>query len=423
MIYEDKVPVIDVETEWGVKLKAFADGDFLEKTKQTVTVLDCWSWENDPETGKPTLYNVVIAGDQLVKKPTPMPKYTKMPFEIFFCRTTGEPEWERKGLPIIAQIEKTTGELEAAWNARMRSAKLHSQLPILHWGTEPVNLSSGFGKVVDMGADKSVSSLEFMEYKGMPPDYDKMTGMLHAEVEAGGLGSPVMGQAGGKESGYALALRGEAGTLNLIAPQQSLSLAMGNVFQQVCGLAANFAPDHEMRVMGRFRNQRKVFALRGDECQGFFIEVDISSQFPEDKDRRMAWGVQFASQPPETRLLDDRTITEDFFGYKNYDQIKQRRLQEMAERHPAVTGSQLAKALRARGMEEWIPLIFPELAQQTPGQPGVASPTSLPVQGVPTTAMPQEEMGAMRSQEVTGQPKGREFPEEELEEQRGFTTA
>jgi hypothetical protein len=430
VMYVDKIAQIDVETEWrdalgGKPLEGSKSKGFVEKTKNPVTVIDCWSWENDPETGEPVLYNAVVAGDQLVKPPTPMRKYRQMPFEIFFCRTTPEPQWERKGLPITAQMEKTAPELEAAWNTTMRRAKLHAQLPILHYGTtQDIDIAAGFGKVIHMGPDPSAASLGPMEYGSTPPDYDRMTGMLHREVEAGGLGSPVMGEMGGKESGYALALRGEAGTLNLVAPQQSLSLAMSNVFQQVCSLAAEFAPDHEMRVMGQYENQRKVFALTGEQCQGWFIDVGVEAQFPEDKDRKMAWGMQLAMQPKEQRVLDERTITEEFFGYKNYDQMKDRRLQELAESHPAVTASEMAEALRKRGMEHLLPLIFPELAQQQPGGvPGAAAPTSLSVPGVPTQVMPQERMGAMRSQEMLGQPKGRMFPEEELEEQRGFTTA
>lgn len=425
VIYEDKISAIDIETEWaealeGEPLDDFKGKGFVEKSKPTVTVLDCWSWEADAMTGRPILYNTVIAGNQLIKAPTPMENYKQMPFEIFFCRTTGQPEWERKGLPITAQIEKTTGELEAAWNARMRSAKLHSQLPLTYEGTGPTpTVATGFGKVITLPPD---SKFGFMEYRGMPPDYDKMTAMLHAEVEAGGLGSPVMGGMGGKESGYALALRGEAGTLNLVAPQQSLSLAMSNVFQQVCGLAASFAPDHEMRVMGRFENQRKVFALTGEQCQGFFIDVGVSAQFPEDKDRRMAWAVQFASQPPEQRLLDDRTIIEDFMGYKNYQRIKERKLQDIAEAHPSVMASEIAEALRKRGMDHWIAMVFPEVAQ--PGvEPTEGAPTSVSVGGVPTQVRPQEEMGAMRSQEFGRPPKGRTFPEEEIGEQLGITTA
>jgi hypothetical protein len=422
VMYVDRILIADVESEWGVQLRDQREKDYKGKATRDIEVIDCWSWENDPETGEPILYNAVVAGKQLIKEPTPMRKYKHMPFEIFFCRTTPEPQWERKGLPIIAQIEKVTGELESAWNARMRSAKLHSQLPLTYQGPGPTpEVSTGFGKVITLPPD---SQFGFMEFRGMPPDYDSMTGMLHAEVEAGGLGAPIMGDTPASPSGYALALRGEAGTLNLVAPQQSLSLAMSNVFQQVCSLAAEFAPDHEMRVMGQYENQRKVFALTGSECQGFFIDVEVKAQFPEDKDRKMAWGVQFAMQPKEQRVLDDRTIVEEYFGKKNYQRIKERRLSDLALSHPAVEAATMAEALRKRGMEYLLPFIFPELAQQMPGgEPGAATPTALSVPGVSTTVMPQEQMGAQRSQEMGLSPKGRMFAEEEIGEQRGFTTA
>jgi hypothetical protein len=227
VMYVDRILIADVESEWNVQLRDQREKDYRGKATRDIEVIDCWSWENDPETGEPILYNAVVAGKQLIKPPTPMRKYKHMPFEIFFCRTTPEPQWERKGLPITAQIEKVTGELEAAWNARMRSAKMHSQLPLTYQGPGPTpDVATGFGKVITLPPD---SQFGFMEFRGMPPDYDSMTGMLHAEVEAGGLGAPIMGDTPASPSGYALALRGEAGTLNLVAPQQSLSLAMSNV--------------------------------------------------------------------------------------------------------------------------------------------------------------------------------------------------
>jgi hypothetical protein len=346
-----------------------------------------------------------------------MPRYEHMPFEIFFCRPTDEPAWERKGLPITAAMEKTVPELEAMWNALMRGAKLFSQLPPVHKGPGAApTLATGFGKVLHLGPEEN---LGFMEWPGMPPDFHRMTEMLQDEIGAGGLGAPLMGETPASPSGYALALRGEAGTLPLVAPQQALSLALTNVLQQMCSLAANYAPDHEMRIMGQYENQRQFFALTGLECEGFFIEATVRAQFPEDKDRKMAWGMQMASVPRPQRVLDDRTILEDLMGYENAQRIKERRRQEMAEEHPALIATLFAETLEQRGLGHWIPLIFPELAQpaqQGPQQAGQRTPTSMPVEGVPTQVMPQEQMGAMRSQEMGLSPKGGLFPEEELYE-------
>ena len=394
-MYVDELPVTDVEAEWpeAGRLKGYPTS-YAERMRKTVEVVDFWGYEDGQ------VVNTVITPDQILKPPTVMEKYEYLPVVAWFCRETPSTQWEYKGLPITASMEATAPAVESHVNLLTRATKLLSQLPLLHKGQgDPPKLPAGYDNIVHIDVEED---LGFLQWPGHPPDMYRVLDILEQEVEASSLGAPLSTAGAGSASGYALALRGQAGTLQLVAPEQSYSLAMTLLLQKVCSLCASFAPDLEMRVFGKHENQRKVFALNGSQMQGWFIDVDISAQFPEDKDRKMAWGLQMAAMGDQAPL-DSRTITEDFFGYANAERIRERKIADMARTHPGVQLIQLIEALRKRGLEYLIPIITGQM-QGPPQPPGQGSPPNvapnMPVAGVPTTAVPQEQAGAMRSQEM-----------------------
>ena len=129
-------------------------------------------------------------------------------------------------------------------------------------------------------------------------------------------------------------------------------------------------------------------------------------------------GVTLATAPQ--KILDSRTILQDFLGYENVQEIQQRILVEKAMEDPAVMGVMIQVAAETMGLTEYLERERPAPPQ---GQPGMASPPgppsmAVPVRGVPTQLMPQEQMGAMRSQEAGIGPKGRYMPQE-MEEEYG----
>jgi hypothetical protein len=161
-----------------------------------------------------------------------------------------------------------------------------------------------------------------------------------------------------------------------------------------------------MRVFGKHENQRKVFALTGSQMQGWFIDVQVSAQFPEDKDKKMAWGLQLSAMG-DSAPLDNRTIVEDFLGYSNATLIRERKLVDIAEQHPMVQLLLLIQDLQKRGLEHLIPILLGQQPSlQPPGEGSVPNMApNQPVKGVSTTVMPQEQLGAQRSQQLGMEPE------------------
>lgn len=417
VIAAEEVPILSIEEEWGAalaergkKLKEAVGKKYEEKFAQ-IEVIDVWSREINPGTGEQFIANMVMTKETVLKPPVMMDKYKDLPFEISFCVPTTAREWERKGLPITAAIEGMVPEKAALWNSELRRAKLSAQLPWESWGfgSKPPELPTGFGKGIHRNENQGI---KFMELPGPPPDLMVMAAKIEADIDSGGLGAPVGTAPPASPSGYALAIRGEAGTLKMVEPANSVQNALVNVCQNICSLAAAYAPDQPMVVLGRLKDKDRdeVLALTGSECDGFMIDVKVSAAFPEDKSRDMAIGTQLAMAPKP--ILDMRTILERFFHIENVDQVKRRLQVEMAEMHPSVQQIVLAIALAESGLEKYIPLIMPQGAGGPPGQPSAPSPpaSAVPVEGVATTVMPQEELGAARSQEMGLSPGGEIFP-------------
>jgi hypothetical protein len=415
VMYVEDLPVSDVEAEWGIELKKVKVKGEWERFKETVKVYDVWTWERNPDAESErdlVVCNTVIAGEEIVKKPSVMENYTRLPFIIFSNRETPQEKFEHRFQSMTAPIERSVIELESAWSAIVRQIKITSNLPWI-WRGE------GTPPEIELGYDpdnvlylRKEDDFGFPQGPGNPPDAFRVAEMFQIEVDAGSLGAPLSAEAGASTSGYALALRGQAGTLSLNSPSESLSLGMTQLLQLVCDLAAGFAPDHDMRVRAWHENQRRVFALKGNQLKGWLIDVEISAKFPEDTQRNMAYGIQMSQMPPEQRVLDDRTILEKLMGMENASQIIERKLVELFQRNPMIQQILMEDALRKRGLERLIPT---GAAPEQPGMdfaPGPGAPT-MPVEGIPTQEMPQEMLGAMRQQEFGFPPGNQPLPEEE----------
>ena len=417
VIHAQNLPILDVEEEWGVVLKEHRSKTYVEKLEKPVEVLDVWSRERDPDTGEMVVVNAVVTKGQqgqFLKNPAVMEHYKYLPFEIAFCIPTPSDDWLRKGLPITAAIEKTVPELQSARNANMRMVKLYSQMGMVYEGVGKVpQVAKGFGIVNKI---KPGEKFGFAKWPGTPPDAYVIERMLEGEIAAGGLGQPLMGLPPASASGYAIELGGEAGTLKMIAPTRGLQIALANSLQQACSLMGGYAADQSITIFSEYQNEARAYALTGADCQGWFLEVEIAARFPQDKARDQAMGIQLANSPQ--RVLDMRHIIQDFLHYDNVDQVQERILIEMAEQNPDVLRYMLMKALDDRGMLEYIQAIE---GQQQPGQEPGAQPSApgIPVLGVSTQTAPQELLGAQRSQELGIGPKGRLFPEQQMEEMLG----
>lgn len=415
VIAAEEVPILDIEEEWAEELEGRGLEEarrkkYDQKLHEQIQVIDVWSREVDAKTGEPVIANMVLTSKTILKQPAVMERYKDLPFEIAFCIPTTAKDWTRKGLPITSEIEMIVPELENLLSSELRRAKISAQLPWFSkgFGSRPPELPEGFGTGIHYDSDQDIG---FIQLPGPPPDLMVMVRKLEENAEAGGFGAPVGGTPPASPSGYALSLRSEAGTLRLVEPSNSLQNALVNVFQNACSLAAAYAPNEAMVVLGRLKDQStdSLIALTGKECEGFLIDVEVEAGFPLDKMRDRAIGMQLALAPKP--ILDMRTILEEYMHHENVDEIKRRILVEMAEQHPEMMRYLMLLALQEAGMED----ALAQMTGQQAGQPSIAQPgVSVPVPGVPTQVSPQEGLGAMRSQEVGTGPEGHLFPEEEL---------
>jgi hypothetical protein len=417
-----EMPILTVEQEWGVPITRGAAMKYPEKLKNTIEVVDVWSQETDPETGDTLIVNAVMVEDKLVKPVTVMDKYETLPFEICFCIPTGEADWVRRGLPITGAIEKMVKEKASLRNALVRIIKLMAQFPPVFTGDpgrDPPELDAAFGEVVHL---ETGETFEWPQAPAQSPDIWRTDSLIEAEIAAGGMGTPVSQIPGKSTSGYALALSGQAGTLKMVAPARSIGMAYTNVLQQVCSLAENYAPDQPMTVMGVYDGVKGPLTLTGGDCKGHIIAVDVVARFPEDESRDKAMGMSLASQPEP--LFDRRTLLEKFFHVDNVHQVEQRLRVEQAQKNPQIQELMMALAMDEYQMMEMLEKARANLemirggiaaAGQPPGQGSAPGPEgmALPVQGVPTQAIPQEQLGAAPSQAAGLGPWGAMTPEEE----------
>lgn len=370
-----KRPAGEIEDEWSVKI---TDLEIAED--DLVLFVDYWEERRDG------IYNAILAGDTLIRRPTKMQGYTTIPYVIFFGRPTPSSDEDEMGLPLTFAVKDSIFEMEYILNRQARLINLYGNLPIIaeDGEGEAIEVDVGLGDVVHVRPGQKLSLLT---WPGSPPDVQRQLTYFQAHAQESSFPRIVYGEGPAGASGYALTTMSEGGRIRLVAPRKELERALTLVANKIVELAANFSPHVPVRVYGRHLEKPFAVSVTGAEMTGFRIEVGVRAQTPQDEMRRTAQAVQLQ----QTRLLSDRTLRERYLQVEHPDDEELRLLVQVMRQHPALLDAAVRRALIQWGVEPPPPSPMVQAARsgvpiQPPGPPGrppAGQPGNMPPRSVP----------------------------------------
>ena len=343
-------------------------------------------------------------GHHILRMPTIVDGYEELPFTFVGCkpgggRARGERRPEYYFLSALFPIHKAIPLSDLNMSAKQKQVALYTNLPILH------SLPRS-GKGASLQWDQKLGNLvgirkaegediSFPQWPGNPPDVFAMDAFYKKQIQEGSFSSVAMGEQV-QLSGFAMSQLWQANLVRLSQPRKSLARALKDVFRKIQGYATQLAGEEPIQFLCRYKKiLGKMIEMTGQELEGFIIDVELSTDLPQDKYRRMAIGMQMAQLGPQSPF-SQRTLGERFFDIQQMEEEERQKIDEAMRNNAIIKAMAIQDAVEAESGEK-IPLEF--LIQ---GGPEVAQLAQMI--GVSGQAASQQEMG--REQQQPQRPQG-----------------
>lgn len=396
----------DVEREWDTVITAASSGPH-DSSKEEVEYTDYWWYEHAGAEWE--VWHAVLSAGQVLKDATKMsPYYDRLPYITWFCQPgpyAGPEDWGRGALYDLREVIKT--------RERVMDRLLH-RLALAADGV--VNIVQTQAQAEDIGDwqyEKTSGTVNYLPrgweprslpIEPIPPEAAAILNELHSEELVTGLSGPPSGAPPGASTnlpGVTYHAMTDAASQWLATDTQSLATALQSCFQLVSNLCLNYATGSTVSVFakkpGPSAKGPAPVSLKGDDFEGFYIDVDIDTSTDSDRIRRQTLGMQLLNLPPEARPFAVREIAERHFDNEDYERTKRFKLDELVESMPAIQEALAREAAAAEGL----PIEYlgpqqppPPSNPQTPPSPPQGQAGS-PVAGLPPTiATPQMMAGS-----------------------------
>lgn len=345
----EEMSVFDVEMEYNVQLARFDHMSDEQKMEHLGRLIDYWEYaKNDKEVvledGSVSRYEdgtavtetrtvvknaIIFDNDTYVRPLRVMEGYDEIPYTIQFFKPVKRDDPKQWSHNIIRPLENTVQYLEKAINRRSRQIDVFSSLPLVT-KTMPgrqVQVDPGMGNIVNMRANEDVG---FPRWPGNAPDVEQQISFFRGRLQQSGFSDVVFGAGASQVSGYALSQLGDQNRIRLEQPVIHLQMLYNSWAKKILSLTKNFAGPRHVRVYGRTRGKDFVEQLQGSFADQYLVRSQIKPEFPNEKVRKHAMATQARG------VLSERTLMENYYDIEQPDDERDRRLQEMAENHPAM---------------------------------------------------------------------------------------
>jgi len=353
---KETMSAYDVEHTYGIELEDYKDKTELEKLEIKGAFIDYWeyAWKVEvpsteelvaltPETmpeklGKKLIVqHAMLFEDKFILRLEEADGYKEIPYTISFYKPTDRENsdcWHS----IITSLEEPVREMEDVVNMRKRNLLIYSSLPFLARtkGGRPIVLDKSLGKAIPLAEGED---LGFPEWRGSPPDFDRQIELFRARIQQSGF-SDIMFGSGGDSSGYGMSQLGDQNRLRLETPLIHLEALWTWSARKWMDLVQEFAPDGFFHIYGQMRGKDFAELVSAEDLTGLYIRCEIKPDFPNEKVRNVAMAVQVAG------ILSEQTIMEDYLGIGQPDEEHEKKLAEIAEKHPMMIQEGIMEKLK-----------------------------------------------------------------------------
>lgn len=390
--------VLDVEMEYGITVKRYADRLRREKEEIKGELIDYWRMvdQEDPETGdtRRVVEHSIVFESEAIQELAVAEGYDDLPFTIGFFKPVETDDSKKWSHSIIDPLESTVQMIEKAVNRRQFQITRFSALPLIAFAQpgRQITLDPALGSIQTLAPDED---LKFPAWQGSPPDVEQQLDFFRARAQQSGFSDVMFGSAGAM-SGYGLSQLGDQNRIRLEQPVQHLQLFWSRVAKKILHLCEHFADGAVMRVYGRMRGRDFMEQIFTAGLSEYNVQCMIKPEFPNDQVRKHAMATQVRT------ILSEHTIMERYLDIEQPDDERERKIIEQMENHPMMVERAVIKQLReaANAGDVDAALVLEQMLSQSANQGG--RPPTPP--GGP--ANPEQLMGGMGP---TGQPTPQEM--------------
>jgi len=358
----EEMKVYDVEQLYDVELSEYKDKTPTEKLEEKGKLYDYWEWtvENVADSKKKRWFvrNAILFEDEFVRSLEEKEGYTDLPYTIALFNPTSMEDSSRWH-SMLSPLEHPVTELEHLTNDRKRLINMYSAMPLFVRTKDgrPIALDPALGTAISL---KEGEDAGFPKWEGTPPDFDKQMDMYRARIQQSGFSDVMFGSGPSAVSGYAVSQMNDQNRLRLVTPIEHLEDFWTWSARKWIEMAKEFATGSYISVYGHLRDKDFSEALEVDQMTDITVRCEIRPEFPNDQVRKHAMATQAAP------FLAKQNIVEDYLGYQQPDEVRERQMYELAQDNPmalqysmmiylkkmADKGDEVAKAMLAAQMAQ-----------------------------------------------------------------------
>jgi len=279
-------------------------------------------------------------------------------------------------------------------SAKQKQVALYTNLPILHslprsGKGATIQWDNKLGNLVGIRTAEG-EDISFPQWPGNPPDVFALDAFYKKQIQEGSFSSVAMGEQV-QLSGFAMSQLWQANLVRLAQPRKSLGRALKDIFRKIQGYATRFAGDEPIQFLCKYKKIAQLVEMKGEELEPFIIDVELSTDLPQDQYRRMAIGIQLAQLGPQSPF-SQRALGELFFDIQQMEEMESQKIDEAMRQNAIIKAMAIQDAVEAETGEK-IPLEF-----LIAGGPEVAQLAQM-IGGVGGQVASQEEMGREQQQQ------------------------
>lgn len=332
-----KMTVRDVEMTFGRRLTSMAH---LNPEDRFITEVDVKDWWRvvDRGDGKFVIESALIAHDEIIRPLKVMDGYEDLSYSIGFFKPVSRDAsggWHS----IVKPLEETVKHLESSVNRRARQILIYTSLPLIARtiANRNIVLDPALGNLVTMTPEEA---LEYPKWPGNAPDVEMHINFLRARLQQAGFTDVMFGEGPSQVSGYALSQLGDQNRIRLSQPVIHLEMLWSSWARKVLRITSSFTGGEiDIRVYGSMKGQDFIQQLSTKELEHYIVKALVKPEFPNEKVRNHA----MASQVRD--ILSERTIMENYLEIDQPDDERERRLDDMINKDPAMVRFQVLHRL------------------------------------------------------------------------------
>ena len=332
-----EMTVHDAEMTFARRIRALAHLTMQDKMTTTIQIKDWWRVV-DRGAGKYIIENALVAHDEVIRALHEMQGYNDIPYSIGFFKPVSRDksgDWHS----IVRPLEETIRHLERSINRRAKQILVYTNLPLVARTIANRNLAldPALGNLITMTGEEG---LEYPKWPGNAPDVEQHISFLRARLQQAGFTDVMFGEGPSQVSGYALSQLGDQNRIRLSQPVIHLEMMWSAWARKILRLTSQFTGGEvDIRVYGSMKGQDFIHQMNTKELEHYIVKAVVKPEFPNEKVRNHAMASQVAG------ILSERTIMENYLEIDQPDDERERRLDDIISKDPAMIRFQVLQRL------------------------------------------------------------------------------